>query len=886
MANNNLPAGDEGWDLMKGIAIAGVKATKASLPRIETPAGSLTETPIPRRALLPETVSPGAQHPKIHGKFLNVQGRRFWIKGVTYGTFRANEEGEPFPSRGQLRDDFARIQENGVNTVRLYTPPPDWVADAAVDAGLYLFPDICWGPRRCDLDHQERVDQLYNWTREHARRLADHPAILLFSIGNEIPPLIVRWHTARKIEQFLETLNGIVKEEAPHALTTYVSHPPTEYLRLPFLDLLSYNVYLERERELRAYLARLHALAHEKPVLLAEIGLDSIAHGEEAQAHYLDWQIRAAFEKGLCGVTVYGWTDEWAIFGSEITGWAFGVTDSARRPKKALEVMRERYLGDLYRPRKNRWPAVSVVVCCYNAATTLDECLQSLERLDYPEYEVIVVDDGSTDQTHKIAESYNVRLIRVTNGGLSRARNLGIEAAGGSVVAFIDSDAYADQDWLYYMVSALEEHGAAAVGGPNLSPPGDGFMAQCVDESPGNPTCVLVDNEEAEHIPGCNMAFQKEAFELVGRFDPEHRAAGDDVDLCWRLLVAEKKIVYHPSAIVWHHRRPGIRAYLRQQLGYGYAEAHLQRRYPGRFNFFGYPVWRGGVYDSVHSHLRREGLPFVFRPRIYHGFFGVAQFQTLYQPFLTWWYQIFSTAEWLTLAGCSFLSGLLALFFGPFALGTGLLGISTLMLLMTIGASFLAGWRGVQNKRWKGSERWRGFLSVALLHILQPLARAAGRLKGRWHLRHSGEQFAESALLWGDLGKRDLWLNKLLEHMKSCGWVARRASEWDEADLEVLGPGPYRLKLTSVYEEHLQEAFHYVRFRVTARMKLRAPLVVATLMGMLIGITQALYLAPLAIPIVLVLHRFVTARKQMVQAVSQMAIECGWPIGMPKARDY
>ncbi len=823
--------------------------------------------------------------PRVHGRFLAVEGRRFWIKGVTYGTFRPNEEGEPYPSRPRVKEDFAQMREAGINTVRLYSPPPDWLADAAADAGLYLLPDICWGPRRCEVDDPDRLRYVFEWTREHTRRLADHPAILMFSIGNEIPPLIVRWYGLQRIEAFLRDLNEIVKEEAPEALTTYVSHPPTEHLTLPFLDVLSYNVYLEREPEMRAYLARLQTLSHEKPLLLAEIGLDARTHGEEEQARYLDWQIRAAFEKGLCGVTVYGWTDEWSIFKLDIEGWAFGLTDAERRPKRALGVVSQLYRGDLYRTRTT-WPMVSVIVCCYNAAKTIRECLRSLEKLNYPRYEVIVVDDGSEDNTSEIIAEHQVKCVRVPNGGLSQARNIGIEASKGEVVAFIDSDAYADPDWLYYMVAALEEHQASAVGGPNLSPPQDAFTAQCVDQSPGNPTCVLVDNEHAEHIPGCNMVFRKSAFEVVGMFDAQHRAAGDDVDLCWRLLVADRKIVYHPSAVVWHHRRPTVRTYLRQQRGYGYAEAHLQRRYPGRFNFFGYPVWEGGVYDSVHSHLRQQGLPFVFRPRVYRGLFCAAQFQALYQPFLTWWFQIFSTAEWCVLTACCFLTGVLAYWTGPGAVGMGIAGLSGVMGLLAAGASLLGGWRAVMTKRWKGAQRWRGLALVSLLHGLQPLARAVGRMQGRRALRKDPLEFPAVELLAGDLTKRDLWLHRLLAHMKSCGWMARPCNEWDEADIEVLGPGPYTLKLTSVYEEHLEHGRHYVRFRVDARMKAHAPMVVAGLMAALVGITQALYLAPLAVPIVAVLVRYVRARKLMVSAVSQMAMDCGWPVGMPKTRYY
>jgi glycosyltransferase involved in cell wall biosynthesis len=823
--------------------------------------------------------------PRTSGRFLIVSGQRFWVKGVTYGTFRPNAAGEPYPERAQVREDFALMRETGINTVRLYTPPPDWLADAAAEFGLHIIADICWGPRRCDdFDDPERVQYLRNWTREHARRLANHPAMLLYSIGNEIPPLMVRWYGKTRIEEFLRSLNDIVKAEAPHALTTYINHPPTEYLNLPFLDVDAHNIYLEREPEMRAYLARLQSLAHEKPVLLAEIGLDAHQHGETTQARFLDWQIRAAFEKGLCGVTIYGWTDEWGIFNEDIEGWAFGLTDAQRRPKPALAAVQQIYCGNLYRTRKTPWPMVTVVVCCYNAATTLDECLRSLQALAYPNYEVLVIDDGSKDGTHEIAERHQVRLVRVPNGGLSRARNLGIENARGEIVAFIDSDAYADPDWLYYMVCGLEEQNAYAVGGPNLSPPQDGFVAQCVDQSPGNPTCVLVDNEQAEHIPGCNMAFRKSAFDIAGLFDAQHRAAGDDVDLCWRLLLTERRIAYHPSAVVWHHRRPTVRGYLRQQKGYGFAEAHLQKRYPGRFNFFGYPVWQGGVYDSVHSHLRQQGLPFVFRPRIYHGMFCAAQFQSVYQPFMTWWFQIFSTAEWLGLTTCTIVSGLLSYAFGPNWLGDALVGLSVIMMALSAGAALLAGWRGVRQKRWQGLQSWRGLALISLLHLLQPFARAAGRIKGSWHLRKVKWEFPDSDLLYGNLEKRERWLQRMVLHMRECGWRAQPANEWDNADIEVLGPGPHRLKLTSVYEEVLEHTQYYVRYQVTAKTKPYGLVVVAILMGILIAITQAPYLVPLAFPVIVTLIHFVRARKTMIQAVSQMAMDCGWPVGMPRAK--
>ena len=115
-----------------------------------------------------------------------------------------------------------------------------------------------------------------------------------------------------------------------------------------------------------------------------------------------------------------------------------------------------------------------MVVASYNGERTLKACLDSLERLNYPDYEVILVDDGSTDATRQIAFAHpNVRYFRhEKNLGLSVARNTGIAAATGEIIAFTDSDCRADEDWLYYLVGDLLESEFAGIGGPNLLPPG------------------------------------------------------------------------------------------------------------------------------------------------------------------------------------------------------------------------------------------------------------------------------------------------------------------------------------------------------------------------------------------------------------------------------
>jgi glycosyltransferase involved in cell wall biosynthesis len=243
--------------------------------------------------------------------------------------------------------------------------------------------------------------------------------------------------------------------------------------------------------------------------------------------------------------------------------------------------------------------------------------------LNYPDYEVILVDDGSTDQTPEIARQFpSVRYIRQANHGLSAARNTGIRAATGEIVAFTDDDCRADEDWLYYLAGDLLRSDFAGIGGHNFLPPEDSRVAAAVAASPGGPAHVMLTDREAEHIPGCNMAFYKWALEEIGMFDPIFRKAGDDVDVCWRLQDSGRKIGFSAAGFVWHYRRSTTKAYLKQQAGYGEAEALLIGKHPDHFNSFGGGLWHGRIYASSFSGLLLRGAV------IYHGIFGSGFFST------------------------------------------------------------------------------------------------------------------------------------------------------------------------------------------------------------------------------------------------------------------
>ena len=165
------------------------------------------------------------------------------------------------------------------------------------------------------------------------------------------------------------------------------------------------------------------------------------------------------------------------------------------------------------------------------------------------------------------------------------------------------------------------------IGGPNIPPPGDGPVAEAVANAPGGPIHVLLSDQEAEHIPGCNMAFRRSALLEIEGFDPQFRTAGDDVDICWRLRERGWTLGFHPGAVVWHHRRNSVRMYWKQQKGYGRAEALLERKWPEKYNQAGHVNWAGSLYGLG---LTRTILS---RPaRVYQGSWGSALFQSLYQP--------------------------------------------------------------------------------------------------------------------------------------------------------------------------------------------------------------------------------------------------------------
>jgi len=647
--------------------------------------------------------------PRASGKFLFRGDEKLFLRGVSYGPFAPGSHGVQFPERDMVHRDFALMRDLGVNCFRTFTPPPEWLLDMAEEYGLGVLIGLPWTEHVCFLDEPTVLEDIRRQVAAGVEACKQHPAVIAFLIGNEIPPDVVRWHQPDRVRAFLRELYDLVKHISPDVLVSYANFPPTEYLDLDFLDFISFNVYLHREKDFRRYLSRLQNLAKDKPLVLTEFGIDSMREGSAEQAQILAWQVRAAFESGVAGTMIFSWTDDWFTGGFQVEDWAFGLVDGERHKKPAYHAVQKFYGGQLPPPLDHP-PRISVVICAYNAERTMDACLASLRTLRYPNYEIIVVNDGSKDRTLEIAQRYpEVRIVSQENKGLSVARNVGFQNATGEIIAYTDSDCVVDPDWLTYLAYKFVHGGFIAVGGPNLPPPEESRTAACVAASPGGPTHVLIDDEVAEHIPGCNMAFLKTALEATGGFDPIHSAAGDDVDLCWRLQNDGHPIGFSPAAMVWHFRRNTIKAYLKQQMGYGKAEAQLYFKHPFRFNMLGQSQWIGRIYGDLGMSL------FSRRPVIYHGVFGRGLFQTLYEPSSSLLSYLPFTLEW-NLVG-------LVLLIGAAVAGRHEILASLPLLTAVVWAGGRA-WRAKVDPKYDG---FRSRLLITVLIYLGPLLRSLQR---------------------------------------------------------------------------------------------------------------------------------------------------------------
>jgi len=318
------------------------------------------------------------------------------------------------------------------------------------------------------------------------------------------------------------------------------------------------------------------------------------------------------------------------------------------------------------------------------------------------------------------------------------------------------------------------------------------------------------------------MAFYKWALDEIRGFDPMFRKAGDDVDVCWRLQERGYKLGFSSAGFVWHYRRSTVKAYLKQQAGYGEAEALLVAKHPEYFNVFGGGIWRGRIYSAS-----KYGL--ALRPNlIYHGIFGSGFFQKLYGAAPAHAIMLCTSVEYHLLISLPLVL---------LAVSTPLLVVPALIsVLASLGICVVA---AVQAGVPREKKRFWSRPLIACLYFLQPVVRGWVRQITRLDLgirRHPGAVYPrlDTALcppspqqlcfLNRQGVDRYRLLGRIIEMFRDDGSHFHTDSGWDKYDLRIIRNRWTSLTLTTA-DEYLSENRIVLRARINARWSLPARLV-------------------------------------------------------------
>ncbi len=265
---------------------------------------------------------------------------------------------------------------------------------------------------------------------------------------------------------------------------------------------------------------------------------------------------------------------------------------------------------------------VSVIIPVLNGERFIGECLASLLRTDYPveRREILVVDNGSTDGTAETIKSFPVQYLREDRRGVCFARNKGIMASRGEILAFTDADCIVSRVWLREMVEAFKEEGIGGVAGEIVAypprTPAEQYAAKVGHMSPQK----YLARPLLPFAVFANLAFRRSVFDRIGLLD-EAMPSGESTDFCTRFLKGTLlKLKFAPKAIVFHRHRSNGWAFFRQQWNYGRGHALLYDKYRQevpwgwRQNFLSYgdvaraalALLRSGVRYSLGSGQKSE----------------------------------------------------------------------------------------------------------------------------------------------------------------------------------------------------------------------------------------------------------------------------------------
>jgi len=225
-------------------------------------------------------------------------------------------------------------------------------------------------------------------------------------------------------------------------------------------------------------------------------------------------------------------------------------------------------------------PSVSIIIPCKETDNYVRECVSQCKRLDFDNYEIIVLPDSETDKRD------GIKIISTGPVTPSAKRNIGVAASEGELCAFIDSDAYPREDWLRSAVKYFKDPQVAAVGGPGLTPKGENSM----QKASGHVLSSFMVGDlssrykaqrsfESEDIHSCNFIVRRAVLGEVGGWNEKYWP-GEDTLICLAIRKLGKKLIEASDVVVYHHRRPLLLAHLKQVSRFGLHRGFFAKRFP------------------------------------------------------------------------------------------------------------------------------------------------------------------------------------------------------------------------------------------------------------------------------------------------------------------
>lgn len=220
---------------------------------------------------------------------------------------------------------------------------------------------------------------------------------------------------------------------------------------------------------------------------------------------------------------------------------------------------------------------VSIIIPTHNDEACIERTVLSMQAQAWDEFEILVTDDGSTDETPRILArlSESVPQLRVftlpSKSGAATARNMAFDHARGDILALIDGDMWAPPEWLPTLVAPILAQAAEVTGGPDVVPPDSPLISRCIgysmDSLLTNAGLRMGDTKLVRYLPGTgNMAISRAALDRAGNFDEAFHDTGEDKEWLHRVSEAGASCLYLADALAWHERRPDLLLHARKQL--------------------------------------------------------------------------------------------------------------------------------------------------------------------------------------------------------------------------------------------------------------------------------------------------------------------------------